>query len=249
MSRRAFAVLLAILTGVGFLAVASWPAQAAPAGWAGFTFNGTSQNYTGTMTQQPNGFPQATIASNSASGAVGVQTGASTFLSGGTPVEPVYGSSRNSPYLNLRPLQQNSGTSITTYTFERPTPSSAWTFVLGDIDADEVRITATDADGQPVDPDDLGFESVFNYCAPQVSPRPNCPTNQPLTLPSWQPASGTLVGDAPTFRDTSGASAWFQPSVALTSLTLRVHPSIGIPRLPDVVLRPAVRHQRHRHRS
>jgi hypothetical protein len=228
-ARRALAAVVAALLGLGSALVAVAPASAAPAGWADFEFAGTSQNFAGTMTQQASGFPVAAIVSNSAGGAVGEQTGASIFLSAGTPVEPIYGSSRNSPYLNLRPLQQNAGTSVTTYPFERPTPASGWTFVLGDIDADEVRITATGVDGQPVDPADLGFQSAFNYCAAQVSPRPSCPTNQALTEPTWQPDSGILLGDVPQFRDTAGAAAWFQPTVALTSLTFEYTRRSGFP--------------------
>ena len=122
------------------------------------------------MTQQPTGFPAATYVSNSAGGAsVGRQNGTNTYLSATTPVGAKYGSSKDRPYLNLRPYSQNGApASVTTYQFDRPTPSSGWTFVLGDVDADQVTITATGVGGVEVSPSDLGFRSVFNYCTPGV---------------------------------------------------------------------------------
>lgn len=182
-------MLAAALAALGLLALAPPPmAQAAQSGWGQFTFTGTSRSYTGTLTQQAAGFPRATLASNSIGGGVGVQSGASTWLSTATDVGAKYGSSRNQGYLNLRPYNQNGAPpSVTTYTFERPTPSAGWTFVLGDVDADQVTITATGPGGVTVDPADLGFRSVFNYCTPGV-----CTAN--TDVPSWNPATGVLQG-------------------------------------------------------
>ena len=79
---------------------------------------------------------------------------------------------------------------MTTYTFERPTPTSGWTFVLGDVDADQVTITATGPGGRTVAPSELGFRSVFNYCTPPV-----CTAN--TDVPSWDPRPpGSLRGNA-----------------------------------------------------
>ena len=125
MPRRVLAALLTGVLGLVSVALVAIPAQAAPAGWADFTFTGSSPNFTGTMTQQPTGFPAATFVSSSAGGSVGRQSGASTFLAPATDVGAKYGSSRNRPYLNLRPGTAGGGPpSITTYTFERPTPAT-----------------------------------------------------------------------------------------------------------------------------
>ncbi|MET1005929.1 MAG: hypothetical protein ABWX96_10285, partial [Propionibacteriaceae bacterium] len=223
-TRRLALSLAALLAALGLLALVPPPAQAAQAGWAQFSeLTGVSRNYTSTLTQQAAGFPVATITSNSVGGSsVGVQSGASTYLSTGTAVGAKYGSSQGQGYLNLRPSSQNGAPpSVTTYTFERPTPTSGWTFVLGDVDADQVTITATGPGGQTVAPADLGFRSVFNYCTPGV-----CTANP--DVPTWNPATGVLVGNTAAL-DTNGASAWFEPTVPLTSLTFTFAQRAGFP--------------------
>ena len=227
---RAAATLLA--TGL-VLVGAALPAQAAPAGYARWApLTGTSGNLVTTMTQRPAGFPVAAVRSTGVAGSgVGVQSGASTFLAPQTPPGAVYGSSRDQGYLNLRPAGLNAGPpSVTTYTFERPTPASGWTFVLGDVDADAVVVTATGADGAAVDPPDLGFSGVFNSCARGVTPKPTCgpPGNDGTDLPSWDEGTATLRGNEGAL-DTAGASGWFQPRTALRTLTFRYSQRAGSP--------------------
>ncbi len=110
---------------------------------------------------------------------------------------------------------------MTTYQFDRPTPSSGWTFVLGDVDADQVTITATGVGGVEVPPSDLGFRSVFNYCTPGV-----CSASS--DVPSWNGTTGVLTGDAGAV-DTNGASAWFEPTVPLISLSFTFAQRAGFP--------------------
>ena len=94
-----------------------------------------------------------------------MQTGTNTWLPAGSPPGAVFGSSQNAGYLNLRPAADNAaGASVTTYTFAAPTPATGWGFVLGDIDADQVTVTATAPDGSQVAASSLGFAGVFNYC-------------------------------------------------------------------------------------
>ncbi|GAA4370519.1 hypothetical protein GCM10023152_09790 [Agromyces bauzanensis] len=67
----------------------------------------------------------AAVSSDSRAGQVGVISGASTWLSEGTPVGAKYGSSRDEPYLNLRPkADSETAPSTTTYSFPTPTPTS-----------------------------------------------------------------------------------------------------------------------------
>jgi hypothetical protein len=209
------------------------PAAAASTGWADFAdLNGTSRMFTTTMSQRPGGFPVALVTTDSVGGSsVGVQNGSSTFLPAQTPVGQKYGSSHSQPYLTLRPNRVNGPPpSVTTYSFERPTPTSGWTFVLGDIDADQVTISGTGPDGTPVPPAGLGFRGVFNYCTADMIPRPECPPakNDGSALPSWDAVSGTLLGDSEA-DDTAGASAWFEPTAPLSSLTLRYAQRSGNP--------------------
>jgi hypothetical protein len=219
-------VLASLLGLLGVLLLPVAPASAATAGWADVTFEGSANDWTGTLRQRAEGFPVATITSDSAGGsAVGRQSGASTFLPGSSDVGQRYGQSRGRPYLNLRPYTANGagvpGSSTTTYAFAAPTPSSGWTFVLGDVDADAVTVSATGPDGTPVDPADLGFRSAFNYCGTG-----GCAAND--DVPSWDGRSGTLTGNTGAL-DTNGAAAWFEPRVPLTTLTFVFTRRAGFP--------------------
>ncbi len=170
----------------------------------------------------------ATMTSDSRGGGPGVISGASTWLSEGTPIGAKYGSSRDQPYLNLRPKADNATSpSTTTYSFASPTPTSGWAFALGDIDADAVRIQAIGSDGQALDAADLGFQGGFNYCAPGVVGKPSC-TGAATDVPSWDPATLTLTGNA-TASDTSGAAAWFEPAAPISSLTFFFTRRSGFP--------------------
>ena len=171
------------------------------------------------------GFPSATLTTDSSlSAPIGRISGANTWLGEGTEVGATYGSSRNQPYLNLRPARNNaSAPSTSTYTFDSPTPASGWSFTLGDIDAEFLQITATGIDGAPVDAADLGFRSSFNYCGTGAGTT-TCSSGRPQTVPTWDPTTGLLTGPGPdelaSWSDTDGAAAWFEPTVPLTSVTV-----------------------------
>lgn len=230
MLRRVLLAVVALATAAAALLVAV-PASAAPSDWATFgKWTGSSGSFATTLQQKPAGFPSAVVTSDSAANGVGPQAGTSAFLGTGTEVGAKYSSSQGQPFLNLRPMRPNDNpASTTTYVFERPTPSSGWTFVLGDVDADQVTITATDANNAPVDPTDLGFRSAFNYCAAGLTPAPACgPDNDGLSLPTWVEADGLLRG-ADSALDTAGAAAWFEPTVPLTSLTFTYAQRFGAP--------------------
>lgn len=205
--------------------MSSSTAFAETADWAEWeSLSGSGGNYTTTMQLPAGGFPAASVTSNSRAGSVGVISGASTWLSEATPPGEIYGSSRNKPYLNLRPKADRAGVpSVTTYTFEHPTPATGWAFVLGDIDADQVTVSAKGPDGQELDVADLGFQDVFNYCDADASP--SCTGGD---LPTWDPATATLTGND-TATDTNGASGWFQPTASIKSLTFEFEWRAGFP--------------------
>lgn len=209
---------------------AAIPASAAgPAGIGQWTpLTGSSTDYTATMQLPATGFPQASVTSTSRSGQVGVQTGASAWFGENSPIGLVYGSSKDQPYLNLRPKADGPTTpSITTYTFDRATPQG-WAFVLGDVDSDKVTVSATKADGSAASVAELGFQGVFNYCA--TTPRSSTCSGiaAPFDLPSWDVATRTLNGNAGA-DDTTGASGWFQPTTSLRTLTLTFTQRSGFP--------------------
>ncbi|WP_235507757.1 MSCRAMM family protein [Agromyces sp. Root1464] len=229
-NRMLVAGLTGLITAAVLSTVAITPASAVTtANWAGWApLTGTGGAYQTTMTLAGQPALAASVTSDSRAGQVGVISGASTWLSEGTPVGAKYGSSRNQPYLNLRPKADTpAGASTTTYSFPTPTPSSNWTFVLGDIDADQVRISAVGADGAALTAAELGFKEGFNYCAPGVVGKPSCDGNA-LDVAKWNPATMTLTGNDAA-SDTSGAAAWFEPSVPISSLSFIFTRRAGLP--------------------
>ncbi|WP_157575036.1 carboxypeptidase regulatory-like domain-containing protein [Jiangella muralis] len=204
----------------------------AEASYGEITLTGGGGDYSGTVTLPP-GFASTTFTSDSRAAAT-VPSGASNWIGAATPWGEEFGSSQGHPYLNLRPAADTAGSpSTTTYVFDTPTPAGGWGFALGDIDSDTAVVTALDADGAPVSGADLGFEGVFNYC--DTSPRPSgvCSSGPPAGDPGFDlPSSAvgatdvTLTGNGP---DTGGAAGWFQPAVALSSLTVEFAWQTGFP--------------------
>ncbi|MFC1437490.1 Ig-like domain-containing protein [Streptacidiphilus sp. N1-10] len=154
-----------------------------------------------------------------------MRSGNSAFLGSSTPVGARYGSSQGHPYVNLR-TAAGGKPSTTTLTFDHPTPANKWAFVLGDVDADTIKVSARGADGKALTTGQLGWKGAFNYCV--NTPKPStCTGSGPFTdKPVWNSGRATLVGRG---GDTSGASGWFQPTVPITRLTLVFSVQTGIP--------------------
>lgn len=226
-SIRAVAVMAWVVVGLGaFAASTSAVADEVSGGGGGYAdFSFDSSTSSGTM-ELGGGFPSAEFTTDSRAGSIGVISGASTFLNPSTPPGAFFGSSQNRPYLNLRPAADRpDAPSTTTYSFTAPTPTGGWGFVLGDVDADRIVISATGVDGAPVSAEELGFQGVFNYCGGSPS---SCAPTEPASLPSWDPQSLTLDGN-PQAADTDGAAAWFRPAVSLTTLTFTYFQRSGLP--------------------
>ncbi|MCL8251660.1 carboxypeptidase-like regulatory domain-containing protein [Aeromicrobium fastidiosum] len=189
---------------------------------------GSTNDYATTMQLPAVGFPEATVASDSRAD-VALPSGATNWFGASTPPGQRYGSSRDQAYLNLRPRADNaSSPSTTTYTFDRPTPQG-WTVVLGDVDADQVRVSATRADGTAATTADLGFRSAFNLC--DTTPRPSSvcsDTGRPKDVPTWDPATATLRGNDAAV-DSDGATGWFEPTTSLRTLTFTFTRRAGLP--------------------
>lgn len=215
---------------LGVVAAAATPAAAdTTSRWADWTdLTGAGGNYQTTVRIADSPELTAQVRSDSRAGQVGVISGASTWLSAATEVGQKYGSSRDQSYLNLRPkVDTPSGASTTTYTFSKPTPTANWTFVLGDIDADLVKIRAIGPNGVALNAAQLGFNGGFNYCAPGLAGKPSC-TGDAADVPTWDPASLTLTGNAAAV-DTSGAAAWFEPSAPISTLSFTFQRRAGFP--------------------
>ncbi|WP_411556941.1 carboxypeptidase regulatory-like domain-containing protein [Plantibacter sp. MPB07] len=230
MTRRIGAAVLALLGASALALTAAVPAASAAttSSWATWSeLSGGSGSYQGIMTLAGQPELTAALTSDSLGGAARVP-GTSTWLAASTPVGAKYGSSRDRPYLNLKPKANNAASpSTTTYSFATPTPPSGWTFVLGDIDADQVTVTAIGPDGTPLTADELGFNGGFNYCAPGLAGKPSC-TGSATDVPTWDPATQVLRGNDAA-QDTAGAAGWFEPSAPISSLTFTFQQRLGAP--------------------
>lgn len=231
--RRTLGIALGVVLAGVALGGLDAPAVATATDYATWTpLTGTSNNYTTTMQLSGLGFPRADVSSDSRSGSVGVQSGASVFLNATTPPGLGYGSSAGRPYLNLRPKADGPTTpSVTTYTFESPTPAQQWMFSLGDIDADAVTISAVkelgDGSVAPATAADLGYQRSFNLCD-FGTPRPGGCSASVGDTPTWDATTSTLTGNTAA-ADTFGANAWFQPTARLRALTFTYTRRSGLP--------------------
>jgi len=230
--RTVIAGVIAVALGAGLAVSGVTSATAATTGnWATVTVDGTSRAYTGSIALP--GFPDTTFTSTSRQATV--VSGASTWQGASTPPGTVYGTSRGATYLNQRPAADDARSpAVTTWTFDGGTPGAGgWSFVLGDVDADQATISATLADGTPATVDQLGYAGSYNSCS-TVSPGGwSCPRDPGgvaagQDLPSWDPATGVLRGNDAA-NDTAGASAWFTPTASLATLTIAYQQRSGLP--------------------
>lgn len=232
-NRMLVAGVTALVMGAGLVVGGSTVASAAPIGhWGTFTVAGAARAYTGTVTLP--GFPATTYTSTSRQSTV--ISGASVWQGPATGPGSTYGSSRGTTYLNQRPATDTpnaSGASVTTYTFATPTPGAgSWSFVLGDVDADQATIAATVPGGGAATAAQLGFQSTDNSCSAVSAGGWSCPPDPDGTtgrdVPTWNSATRTLTGNA-TATDTAGATAWFTPTVPLSTLTITYQQRSGLP--------------------
>ncbi len=225
MHRRGVAVVAVtfLLLGGPVLAARAAPSE----GYADWSLGGVPGAYTATATDLATGFPTVSLTSTSR-GAASVVGGATTWLPASSSFGTAFGSSANREYLSLRPAADNgTSPSTTTLAFADPTPVGGWGLALGDVDAETLEVTGTDADGDPVTGAQLGLVEAFSYC--DASPRaPTCTgTSAPFALPSATVLADRVVLEdaacpADTTRcDTTGASAWVRPTVPLSSLSVR----------------------------
>jgi hypothetical protein len=215
---KAFMTLLTCaLVAITLVAPVASPAQAAggTGTWGKWALSGSS----GTLDLSVGGFtsPSGSFTTNGTR--LSSPSGANTWLNGATDPGAQFGTSRNSNYLQIGTVS-GGGPSTTTITFDNATPSSGWGFVLGDIDADKVAISATDAAGNPVAVAPW-FQNTFNYCN-GMSP---APCSGDTDTPSWN-STDTLTGSG---SDTDGASAWFRPTTSIKTLTFTFSRLSGFP--------------------
>ena len=186
----------------------SWTVAAGGIGW------------TGSLGVGAVGFPTAGLDTDSTT----PSTPTAAFLSAATPFGERFGSSQGASYLSAA-AASGGRPSTTTITFTGPTPSGTWGFALGDIDADQVQVSAV-GPGGPLTVAELGFQGSFSYCTAST-PRPSsCGGVEGTDVPVWDPTAAVLRGNG---TDTAGAAGWFVPTRPLTALTLQFSVITGIP--------------------
>ena len=221
MLRSAICLGLALAVASGSLLSLDTAASASAhvhTNYAEWTVNGDS----GTVQVPDSDFPAGAYTSDSSP--LRVATGKSTFLNTTTPFGAEFGSSRDQDYLVFGTASRNRP-STTTIRFDEGTPTGRWGFALGDIDADRAHIIAKGPDGTPLTAGELGWQGAFNYCLGTPKP-PSCTKGTTSDVPTWDPATSTLIG---TGTDTDGASGWFRPTKSVKELTIVFSVQTGIP--------------------
>jgi hypothetical protein len=177
----------------------------------------------GLVTVPAKGFPAGHISTDST--APGSPSGQSAFLNASTPFGQAFGSSQGQPYALLH-LASGRKPSTTVISFDSPPAAGTWGFALGDVDAEDIHIDAYDAAGTLLPVSALGFQSVFNFC--NGSPLPStCKGTTGTDVPTWSTDhQGHLAGNV---TDTDGASGWFRPTAAISTLVLTSTLNTGIP--------------------
>jgi outer membrane protein OmpA-like peptidoglycan-associated protein len=166
-------------------------------------------------------FPNVTAEAQPASGdrrAATISVASSATLSSNTPFGARFGSSLRKQYLNIGGSISSTNTAEVVLTFASPAPAGSWAFALGDVDAEEVAISATASNGTtPLTEDQLGWRGAFNYA------------NIPV-LPEWTWNAGTSTGTLKgSGNNTDGESGWFAPTVPVKSVTLTQKSLTGFP--------------------
>ena len=159
-------------------------------------------------------------------------SGNSSWLPATSPAGLLVGSSRGKPYVSINPTSQ-AVPSVTTFSFATPVPAGVWGAAFGDIDAESITVSATDATGAPVAAADLGVTS-FNYCdaTPNSCSAPTLPLLLPTltTAPTTVTAQDPLCPSTPANCNTQGGSIWIAPLVPLSTLTVTsTHKLVGSP--------------------
>lgn len=221
--------LWALATAALVLAVGVAPASAAPSdGYASWTVGGVAGAYTGTLAL-PAGFPATGVASDSR--AFATSSGDSSWLPAASPAGALVGSSRGKPYVSINPVSATVP-STTVFSFAAPTPVGVWGAAFGDIDAESLTVSATDATGAPVAAADLGI-SAFNYC--DAAPSSCSAASPPLVLPTLTGGAATVTAEDPLCPsvtancNTQGGSIWIAPLVPLSTLSITSTYKAGSP--------------------
>jgi hypothetical protein len=123
-------------------------------------------------------------------------------------------------YIKVRVNQSEDQTvAISRFTFKRPTPANKLGFAISDIDLDRLQIVAIDANGDAVPGKDL-VGDVFNLCNVPAASRPGeCGGTRYTITPRLKNDKNGVVLTGRNGNETSGAAAWFQPTVKIKKIS------------------------------
>lgn len=178
------------------------------------TYSAVVNNET-TATFPAAGSPTALVASNRP-----LVAATSATLSATTPFGQVFGSSSGKTYLRVD--VKASTPTVTTITFSSAIAANTFAFALGDIDAESVTVTMTSDGTTAVSSTAMGPQEPFNYSGNDDLPTVTSGTNI-LTIADTRCVSATQQ------CDTNGATAWFQPTSAVKTVTLTGTKISGLP--------------------
>ena len=137
----------------------------------------------------------------------------SATLTGSTPFGEEYGTSRGQQYLTSAVAAGQSQGTVTLNFESAPNPLT-WSIVVGDVDAENITLSALDLDGNEIDVREWKYVP-FNYASGE--------TDEPV----WDAETQTIVGNT---LDTSGASMWIRPTQDnVASITLTQIRTSGFP--------------------
>ena len=168
----------------------------------------TASGGSGEVTFPGTSFPSASFTSIDSTQTVAK----SQTLIGSSPFGLQYGTSRGATYL-LTAVASGQTTGSVTLTFDSAPIAGTWGMALGDVDAENVTVTAQDSAGRKLNMNEFFVES-FNTATGQND------------VPTWDPRTETLMGSG---TDTQGASAWFTPSGDVKTITLTQKKLSGFP--------------------
>ena len=167
----------------------------------------TADTAQGTIAFNGTLFPGATVTSTGQN----LSVARSATLSASTPFGAAYGSSSGKTYLSVG-LSAGVSRAHVTITFDEPPVAGTYGLAMGDVDAENVILSATDAKGHAVNVSEWNGTD-FNYAGG-------------TDLPKWDGATGTITGNG---VDTQGASMWIVPNSDVKTITLTQTRTSGFP--------------------
>lgn len=205
------------------------PAHADTSAWGVWTDLAPANGVVpGSLSFGNSAFPDATFAMSGQYDPI--ETGVETvymqdeYFTADTPIGAVFGA--NGPQssdgtANLFLIQStstNSDEAVLTVTFASPTTAGNLGFAVSDLDSDHVTVTATDGSGAAVSGEQLvgsASPNSFNFCD-VTAPPAACGSD---TVGPLITVGATDVLAAGIESGTDGSTAWFQPTVAISTVT------------------------------